>query len=211
MVNDDIAKRRAEAAALLNLDADNMSPADVLRVDLVSTLRSVIDDEQAKSAASSSADLARLITAVDALAKMLPARTLEEQPSRITGESARQKLLEVVLAVIAAEDAEAAARASEMETIASEMERDPAVLRRLESERVITPSLGDIVPPGEQGQLHVGPVVGPDDHKARPKPIIDAKPNPPPSAPRYELVPREEPWREWVRPDGSIRTSRWSS
>ena len=36
-------------------------------------------------------------------------------------------------------------------------------------------SESDIVPPGEQGKLYVGPVVGPDDHKARPKPVIDGE------------------------------------
>jgi len=212
--NDDIARRRAEAAALLNLDADRMSPADILRVDLVSTLRAVIDDEQAKSAASSSADLARLITAVDALAKMLPAKSLEERPTEITADSARQRLLQVVLNLIAAEDAEASARASEMETITSEMENDPAVLRRLEAaERVITPSLGDIVPPGEQGEFYRGGVrPGRDDPK--PPVTIDVRPNPPAApapAPAYNYETQRE-WRDFVNPDSSIRSTprgRW--
>jgi len=46
--------------------------------------------------------------------------------------------------------------------------------------KVITPSLGDIVPPGEQGELYVGHRPGPDDHRAtRRPPVIDAKPVPP--------------------------------
>jgi hypothetical protein len=43
------------------------SACSALRVDLVSTLRAVIDDEQSKSRESGSADLAKLITAVEAL------------------------------------------------------------------------------------------------------------------------------------------------
>jgi hypothetical protein len=50
-----------------------------------------------------------------------------------------------------------------------------------ESERGITPSESDVVPPGEQPgrNLRVGKQIGPDDHKVtRQKPTIDAKAEP---------------------------------
>jgi hypothetical protein len=49
MPNDDLARARAESAALLNLDPDKLSPADALNCDLVSALRLVVDDELARA------------------------------------------------------------------------------------------------------------------------------------------------------------------
>jgi len=48
----------------------------------------------------------------------------KEEKRKVTGESARHRLLQVVLNVIAAEDAEASRRASEIETAACELEAD---------------------------------------------------------------------------------------
>ena len=45
--SDDRSQARREAAALLGVDIDHLSPADGLRVDMVSALRLVIDAEQA--------------------------------------------------------------------------------------------------------------------------------------------------------------------
>ena len=70
---------------------------------------------------------------------------------------------------------------------------DSKALPSPESERVITPSESDIVPPGEQGKLYVGPVVGPDDHKARPKPVIDGEATVVPPASKSECP-------SWLRP-----------
>src|SRR5262249_56342797 len=63
----------------------------------------------------------------------------------------------------------------------AELEAELGALRNAlpPPERTITPRDGDIVPPGEQGKLYVGPVVGPDDHRARPGPVIDGKAVPP--------------------------------
>ena len=55
------------------------------------------------------------------------------------------------------------------------------------------PPARDIVPPGEQGKLYVGPVVGPDDHKARPKPVIDGEATVVPPASKSECP-------SWLRP-----------
>jgi len=44
-----------------------------------------------------------------------------------------------------------------------------------EGERVIDPPTSDIVPPGEQGRLYVGPPPGPDDPKPRSTAAIDGK------------------------------------
>jgi len=103
--SNDMKAARAEAAALLGLDAEHLSPADNLRVDLVTSLRAAIDHAAATVIDGGNADLGRLITAVDTLVKLLPERRDPEH--HVTGASARERLLKIVQAAIAAEDAEA--------------------------------------------------------------------------------------------------------
>ena len=56
---------------------------------------------------------------------------------------------------------------------------EPKALPSPEAEKVITPSLGDIVPPGEQGVFYAGKRPGPDDHKVlKRKTVIDVKAEP---------------------------------
>src|SRR5262249_62293427 len=64
-MNDDVSRARAESAALLNLNPDELSPAAALKCDLVSALRAVLDDELAKATSGSGADLNRLVVAVE--------------------------------------------------------------------------------------------------------------------------------------------------
>src|SRR5262245_64877666 len=81
-MNDDVARARAESAALLNLDPDKLSPAGALKCDLVSALRLVIDDELARATSGSGADLGKLIVAVEHLVGFLKeARPAESAPA----------------------------------------------------------------------------------------------------------------------------------
>jgi hypothetical protein len=201
-------KTRRECASLLRYeDPDNLSGEQATRLDCVIALRLVVDDMQSKLLRGETVDVSKLLAATQELSRLLP----EPQERVITGESAREKLLQTVLAVIAAEDAEASARASEMETIASEMDSDPQVLRRLEAaERVITPN--DVI---ERSEFYVGGVPRqPDDPPPRSTAVIDAKPNPPaaPAAPAYDYN-RNQDWKGFINSDGSIRSTprgRWS-
>src|SRR5262249_40203745 len=70
-MNDDVSRARAESAALLNLNPDELSPAAALKCDLVSALRAVLDDELAKATSGSGADLNRLVVAVEHLVGFL--------------------------------------------------------------------------------------------------------------------------------------------
>jgi hypothetical protein len=79
--NDDRAQARREAAALLGVDIERLSPADNLRVDMVSALRLVIDSEQASVLDGGSADLGKLNVAVQSLIALLPGRELPEPAS----------------------------------------------------------------------------------------------------------------------------------
>jgi hypothetical protein len=80
--SNDLAKTRREAAELLGLDpARPMCPADSLRVDLVSTLRLVIDAAGETVLEGGTADIGRLVGAVEQLTRLLPkAATAPVQP-----------------------------------------------------------------------------------------------------------------------------------
>jgi hypothetical protein len=75
---DDRAAARREAATLLGVDVERLSPADSLRVDMVSSLRLVIDHEQGNVLNGNSADLGKLNVAVASLIALLPGRELPE-------------------------------------------------------------------------------------------------------------------------------------
>ena len=47
-MTDDLERARREAAELLALDPDKLSPGDRLRCELISALRAAVDDELAK-------------------------------------------------------------------------------------------------------------------------------------------------------------------
>ena len=62
-MTDDFERARLEAAELLGLDPDKLTPGDRLRCGLISALRAAVDDELAKVTSSRSADLGKLIIA----------------------------------------------------------------------------------------------------------------------------------------------------
>jgi hypothetical protein len=81
---DDRAQARREAAVLLGVDIDRLSPADSLRVDMISSLRLVIDHEQGNVLSGNSADLGKLNIAVASLIALLPGKALPE-PAPVEG------------------------------------------------------------------------------------------------------------------------------
>ena len=93
--SNDLVKARQEAAALLGLDpARPMCPADSLRVDLVSTLRLVIDAAGETVLEGGSADIGRLVGAVEQLTKLLPKAATEAPSHR---EDPREALLKIIM------------------------------------------------------------------------------------------------------------------
>jgi hypothetical protein len=88
-----------EAALLLHLDPDKLTEGDRLRCQLVSTLRGAIDHEQAKSETGSSADLAKLVAAVEALTKLLPANVTAPPESKYIGDPAA-RLAQIILGAV---------------------------------------------------------------------------------------------------------------
>jgi hypothetical protein len=72
----------------------------------------------------------------------------------------------------------------------------------------IIPAESDITPPGERAECDPGVKPGPDDWRARRSTtVIEGRANPPPAAaPAYDYS-REQGWKDYVEPDGTIRTT----
>jgi hypothetical protein len=75
------AKLRAEAARLLNLDADKMSPLESMHCDLVSVLMLELDMLQSAQLAGRVVDISRVADAVKILKSLLPAAATEAHPN----------------------------------------------------------------------------------------------------------------------------------
>jgi hypothetical protein len=94
--SDDLQRSRHEAALLLRLDPQNLSPSDALRCDLVATLRLSIDSAQADALEGRAADLGRLIVATESLVKLLPS---EPKQPLSRGPGPREIMLETYKAM----------------------------------------------------------------------------------------------------------------
>jgi hypothetical protein len=214
--SDDLLKSRQEAALLLRLDPSNLSPSDALRCDLIATLRLSIDSAQADALEGRAADLGRLIVATESLVKLLPS----DPPKP---EASQRDDPRVVLWNIIKEGRDRAALGFEgYDGKCKQIEALQAEVAALKARLGLTPALPDvtgrqvgtsgnlktvitnITPPGEY--LGVPPMSGPDDP---PKPrVIEGKANPPAAsaAPQYDYS-REQGWKDYVEPDGSIRST----
>jgi hypothetical protein len=185
------AKARSETAELLNYDLACLTPDQSLRLDCAVALRLALDDLQGRIVRGESIDVNRMLTAAEALAKLLPAAVLASPPpehridprevmwqtylgmrrrgelgERAAEPSLRQKIAEL--------EAEIAALKAAGATV-----QHPAALP-LPDAKVITPPTSDIVPPGEIGETFVGLQRGPDDPPAKSTQVIDGKAEQPP-------------------------------
>jgi hypothetical protein len=93
---DDAERSAREACELLGLGNDpvRLCPADRLKVDLVATLRLVIDHAGQVALEGGTADVGRLVTAVEQLTRLLP-KAATEAPSHRA--DPRKALLEMIL------------------------------------------------------------------------------------------------------------------
>jgi hypothetical protein len=188
--SEDLQRSRHEAAILLQLDPQNLSPSDALRCDLVATLRLSIDQSQADALEGRAADLGRLIVATESLVKLLPSeppqpasrgadprehmwRTYSEMRAR--GALAGEGLdgLKLTVEKLKAEVASKDARIAELETALA----------------------GSVPLPSNAVKLH-------NDNPVR-VPAPAATP-PTAAAPAYDYSAHSE-WKDYVNSDGSIR------
>jgi uncharacterized small protein (DUF1192 family) len=230
----DVLKARAEAAELLSLDPGRLGPADVLRCDLVATLRATIDRTSAELlAGSGTVSLLGVHTsAIEQLRKLLPEHKLAPPPEpRGDPRQAMWQIYktmrergEIGLKALPPEG-DSQHRIDELE---AENERLKARLagKTLDVvERVprggstaIDPAEADITPPGEIGEFYAGARPGPDDPPQRSTRVIEGNapavtPAASPAAPgNWDNTPNGRAWQAWHDAGGGgAHYDRWKN
>ena len=185
---------------MLRLDPQNLSPADALKCDLISTLRLSIDSAQADALEGRAADLGRLIVATESLVKLLPSET-PKPDSRDSHEAMiapLRKLYRYLHEQVHTLTAENAALRAQLGLPVSGGGAGVNCSTAEQSKPAIDLPLSAITPPSEIGHAIVGKVAGPDDPPKRPPVVIDGKANPP-VAPAASAAPPPRPaWEDWL-------------
>jgi hypothetical protein len=89
------AQARAETAAMLGYDLANLSAEQATRLDVCAALRLVVDDQGGKLARGETTDVAKLLSASEALARLLP--PLREPPAPVDNVDPRTVMWETYL------------------------------------------------------------------------------------------------------------------
>jgi hypothetical protein len=171
------ARTRAEVVGLFGWDADSLAPSQTLRVDCATALRLALDDLQGKLIRGESIDTAKMLSASEALSRLLPPAVLAAPPSEPRSDP-REALLELILQMRERDgipDQGFDERDAEIAALKAEI----AGLVVPHTRAAITPSEGDVTPPGEIADRDPGMRPGPDDRR----PVtIEGKATPAPAA-----------------------------
>src|SRR6478672_4245120 len=79
-MSDVYSKARSEIITLFGWNVDKLSPDQILRLDCAVALRLALDDLQGRVVRGESVDVARMLTAADALSRLLPPAALAASP-----------------------------------------------------------------------------------------------------------------------------------
>ena len=189
------AKAKSEIIALFGWDADILAPDQLLRIDCAVALRLALDDLQGRVIRGESIDMGRMLTASEALARLLPPAVLATPPAE-PREDPRKALLEMILQM---RDRDADAfegydgKVKQVEALQAEVEQLRAQLAGRTPEDSDVPTVVERVPvPAPAAK------VVPLERRTPPPTSASAPP-----APSYDYD-RERGWRDHVQPDGSI-------
>jgi hypothetical protein len=190
------AKARSEIIALFGWNVDKLSPDQTLRLDCAVALRLALDDLQGRVVRGESVDVARMLTAADALSRLLPAAALAAPPPEHRVDL-RQVMWETYLGMRRrGEVPPEGLTAAKISALESEVEQLKVQLAGKTSEHSDIPTLVETVP-----------VPAGDNVVKLPRL------NPPaaPAAPQYDYNANQD-WKNFVNPDSSIRSTtrgRW--
>jgi hypothetical protein len=189
------AKARAEIIALFGWAAGSLAPDQMLRVDCAVALRLGLDDLQGRVIRGESIDLNRIMTASEALARLLPPTVLASPPAEHRRDP-REALLELLMQMRerGADGFEGYdGKVKQVEVLQAEIAQLRAQLAGETLEDSDVPTV-----------VERGPVPAP---AAKVVPLERRTPPPTsasaPPAPSYDYD-RERGWRDYVQPDGSI-------
>jgi hypothetical protein len=177
---------RRESCRLLGLNADDLTPHEMIRADLLTVLRLWLDGSQSALLSGGTADPTKILAVADVLGKLVPEpehKSRREDPRahmwRTYSEMRRRgELAEKIQEPRLRE--QIAALQAEIATLRAGGATAPPAALPLPDAKVITPPTSDIVPPGEIGKTFVGPQRGPDDPPVRSTQVIDGKAEQPP-------------------------------
>jgi hypothetical protein len=200
------AKARSEIIALFGWNADSLSPDQVLRVDCAVALRLALDDLQGRIVRGESADVARMLTASEALARLLPPAVLSTPPVE---QHDHEAMIAPLLKLFRYLHEQVHTLTAENAQLRGRLGLPSAVTTK----NAITPPTADIVPACERASMDAGPQPGPDDWRApRPGPVIDGKANAPAASEQgWDATPNGKAWRDWHDAGGSVGGDRWSN
>jgi hypothetical protein len=204
-MSDVYVKARFEIIALFGWNVDKLSPDMTLRLDCAVALRLALDDLQGRVVRGEGVDVGKMLTAADALSRLLPPAALAAPPEEANAPDPREIMWQNYLA---------ARRRGEL----ADSYRSPQ--QRLEAARAKVAEIeaeiaAASLPPDEPGassdeRSSVGGNVVPlrtDDRSS----VSPSPPTATPAAPPARTVdvtalpPAEpEPWRNYVLPDGNI-------
>jgi hypothetical protein len=201
------AKARFEILALFGWNADSLSPDQVLRVDCATALRCALDVIQGQIVRGESIDVARMLTASEALARLLPPAALATPPAEEHGDP-RIVMWEIYKTMRERGEIGQSPEGDSRRRIAA-LEGENQLLRaRLASSAPLEVPTSDIVPPSEIGVARVGLQRGPDDPRPKPPVTIDAQANP--AAPRnWDDTDNGREWQAWVDAGGGSGSKYW--
>jgi hypothetical protein len=227
------AKARSEIIALFGWSADGLTADQVLRIDCATALRLALDDLQGRIVRGESVDVARMLTASEALSRLLPPSALAVPPSEQHGDP-RVKMFEIYMQM--RERGEVPPEGWHQHRIKELEAENEALKARLAGGQPDVPTVvestrspasaggstaidlaeADIVPPGERAECDPGVKPGPDDWRARRSPVtIEGKAvKPAPAAPAPRATPTAKPaWQDWLDAGGygGPGFDRWSN
>jgi hypothetical protein len=218
------AKARAEIIALFGWSSDSLSPDQSLRVDCACALRLALDDLQGRVVRGETIDIARMLSASEALSRLLPPSALASPPSE-QREDPRQVMFKIYMEMRERGDLPPAGwhqcRINELEAEIAALKAGSAPVLLTKQSSVVTevcskddredlstaidPPTSDIVPPGERAECDTGPRAGPDDQGV-------AVRNPPAAKPpqNWDDTAGGKAWQAWVDAGGA-HYDRWGN
>ena len=91
------AKARSEVLALFGWKADSLSPDQMLRLDCAVALRLALDDLQGRVVRGESVDMSRMLSASEALSRLLPPAVLAAPPAEADRADPREIMFQTYL------------------------------------------------------------------------------------------------------------------
>jgi hypothetical protein len=193
------AKARSEIIGLFGWNPGVLSPDQMLRLDCAVALRLALDDLQGRLIRGEPIDMNRMLTASEALAKLLPPAVLASPPPEMRSDP-RAALLEMILQMRDRDEiADRAEEPSLREQVAALEAENMRLRAELAALKAGAPSPAPNSPPAAN-------VVSFKAASAAPAPAAKASPSLSDVVATY--APPEEPWREF---SGGGGRDRWSN